>query len=31
MACWVGAQVNLLKKVNTCLHDDITGRKPTQN
>jgi len=28
MACWVGAQVNLLKKVNTCLHDDITGRKP---
>jgi len=30
MACWVGAQgqVNLATKAKTCLHYDITQRKP---
>ena len=34
MVCWVGTkgQVNLAKKAKTCLHNDVTHRKPqTQN
>jgi len=34
MSHWVGAQgqVNLVKKAKTCLHYDVTHRKPqTQN
>ena len=28
MACWIGAQVNLVKKVKTCPQFEVTHRKP---